>query len=314
MSLDFETYQLLGLNQPAPARMNGRTRASFVETLTAPGDINYHPCAEAYPRPGTLEGAVAHYPEWDGARVFPGTVRDVSVYTSPDLDRTRPASLLVCQDGAGYLAPNGSVRTAQVLDVMHRKGEIGPTIAVFVNPGRLTASEDPPAEQRSREYDSMTPDYGRFLIEDLLPFVAKAEGLAFSGDPARRIICGISSGGICAFTAAWHFPDQFGGVLSHCGSYVNIRGGHNWPFILRSTPRKPLRVFLQSGSGDGVHFTGDWPLANQTMAKALDWAGYDHRFEFGVGGHSLRHAGALFAESLRWLWRPAEAQAPEDLL
>jgi hypothetical protein len=88
---------------------------------------------------------------------------------------------------------------------------------------------------------------------------------------------------------------------------VNIRGGHNWPFILRATPRKPLRVFLQSGSGDGVHFTGDWPLANQTMANALAWSAYDHRFEYGVGGHSLRHAGALFAESLRWLWRPAGA-------
>lgn len=307
MSLDFETYQLFGLNLPAPREMNGRTRASFVATLTAPGDINYNPCPEAYPRPGTPEGAIASYPDWDGARVFPGTVRDVSVYATPGLDRSQPASLLVCQDGQGYLAPNGAVRAAQVLDVLFAKGQIGPTVAVFVNPGRLTGSDEPPAEQRSREYDSMTADYGRFLIEDLLPFVVQAEGLTLSDDPARRIVCGISSGGICAFTAAWHFPDVFGCVLSHCGSYVNIRGGHNWPFILRSTPRKPLRVFLQSGSGDGVHFTGDWPLANQTMANALEWSGYDHRFEFGVGGHSLRHGGALFAESLRWLWRPAEA-------
>ena len=304
MSLDFDTYNLFGLNQPAPTTMNGRTRASFVETLTAPGDINYNPCAEAYPRPGTPEGAIAVYPAWNGAKVFPGTTRDVSVYTTPGLDRTQPAALLVCQDGAGYLAPNGPVRAAKVLDVLTAKGQIGPTVAVFVNPGQLTGSDEPPAVQRSVEYDSMTPDYGRFLLEDLLPFVAEAEGLTLSQDPALRTLCGISSGGICAFTAAWHFDHAFGRVLSHCGSFVNIKGGHNWPFILRSTPRKALRVFLQSGSGDGVHFTGDWPLANQTMAKALEWSGYDHRFEFGVGGHSLRHAGAIFAESLRWLWRP----------
>jgi enterochelin esterase family protein len=303
MSLDFETYQLLGLNQPAPKEMNGRTRASFVETLTAPGDIHYHPCPEAYPRPGTPEGRLAAYPGWTGARVFAGTTRDVSIYTTPGLDRGQDASLLVCQDGAAYVAPKGPVRAAQVLDVLFAKGQIGPTVAVFVNPGRLAGSDAPPEEQRSLEYDSLTPDYGRFLLEDLLPFVIDAEGLSLSPDPARRLLCGISSGGICAFTAAWHFPQAFGGVLSHCGSFVNIRGGHNWPFIVRATPRRPIRVFLQSGSGDGVHFTGDWPLANQTLAKALDWSGYDYRFEFGVGGHSLRHGGALFAEALRWLWR-----------
>ena len=298
MSLDFETIRALDLTE-----MNGRTREDFIATLTAPGDVNYNPCPEAYPRPGTPQGALASYPAWDGAKVFPGTVRDVSVYTSPGLDRGRPADLLICQDGAGYLAAKGPVRAAQVLDVLTVKGQIGPTVAVFVDPGRLAGSDAPPAEQRSVEYDSMTPDYGRFLLEDLIPFAAEAEGLTLSDDPARRILAGISSGGICAFTAAWHFPQAFGAVLSHCGSFVNLRGGHNWPFILRATPRKALRVFLQSGTGDGAHFSGDWPLANQTMAKALEWAGYDHRFEFGVGGHSLRHGGALFAESLRWLWR-----------
>ena len=303
MSLDHKTYELLGLNAPTPTELNGRSRADFLATLTPPGDIHYNPCKEAYPRPGTPEGAVVSFPAWDGAKVFPGTVRDVSVYTTPGLSRSQAASLLVCQDGAFYLAPNGPVRATKVLDVLFAKGEIGPTVAVFVNPGKRVGSDEPTDVQRSFEYDSMTPDYGRFLLEDLLPFVANSVDVTLSDDPARRIMCGISSGGICAFTAAWHFPQSFGCVLSHCGSYVNIRGGHNWPFILRATPRRNLRVFLQSGSGDAVYFSGDWPLANQTMAKALEWAGYDYRFEFGVGGHSLRHGGALFAESLRWLWR-----------
>lgn len=72
---------------------------------------------------------------------------------------------------------------------------------------------------------------------------------------------------------------------------------------MRSTERKPLRVFLQSGESDASIVYGDWPLANQQMARALEFAGYDVRFEFGRGGHSLRHGGALFADSLRWLWR-----------
>ena len=60
---------------------------------------------------------------------------------------------------------------------------------------------------------------------------------------------------------------------------------------------------------DGATVFGDWPLANQTMAKALEYAGYDYRFEFGTGGHTLRHGGALFADALRWLWRKDGAAA-----
>ena len=116
-------------------------------------------------------------------------------------------------------------------------------------------------------------------------------------------MCGVSSGGIGAFMAAWHFPDQCRRVLSHCGSYTDIWGGHNCPSLLRTNPRKPLRVFLQSGANDVNSPFGDWALANQTMASALAWAGYDYRFEFGTGGHNLHHGGALFADSLRWLWR-----------
>ena len=92
-------------------------------------------------------------------------------------------------------------------------------------------------------------------------------------------------------------------MISHCGSFTNIRGGHVFPYLVRATPRKPIRVFLQSGANDGATIFGDWPLANQTMAKAFEYAGYDFRFEFGTGGHTLRHGGALFADSLRWLWR-----------
>ena len=42
------------------------------------------------------------------------------------------------------------------------------------------------------------------------------------------------------------------------------------------------------------------------MAKALAFAGYEHKFVFGEGGHTLRHGGSVFAESLRWFW-PAQA-------
>ena len=299
MSMDYETYMSFGLHQLARLDVNGRSRADFVATLNAASDANYNPCPEAYPRPGTQEGAISRHVDWRGAKVFAGTTRDVAVYTTPGLDKTAPANLMVIQDGNFYIAPDGPARATKVFDVLCAKQQMAPTVAIFVNPGRKDGEEN----QRSIEYDSMTADYGRFLVEDLLPFVVASEGVTLTDDPAKRALVGISSGGICAFTAAWHFPNRFQRVLSHCGSFVNIRGGHNWPFIVRMSDRRPLRVFLQSGTGDGILATGDWPLANQTMAKALEYAGYDYRFEFGIGGHSLRHGGAIFAESLRWLWR-----------
>ena len=314
MALDLETYRAMGLDTLAPLSVNGRDRAAFVVSLHSPGDAPYHPCPEAYPGPDTPRGDVKSYKDWDESRIFPGTLRDVRVYTPAGFDRAAPARLIVFQDGNFYLPRQGAVRAVQVLDSLHASGHIAPTAAVFVDPGRPPASERGAAAsaQRSIEYDSVTRDYGRFLIEELLPFVERSEGLSLTSEPAHRTVCGISSGGIAAFTAAWWFPEQFGRVLSHCGSFVNIRGGHNLAFAVRTTTRKPIRVFLQSGEADASYITGDWPLGNKTMAAALDFAGYDYRFEFGTGGHSLRHGGAIFADSLRWLWREDDSPEPRS--
>ena len=39
------------------------------------------------------------------------------------------------------------------------------------------------------------------------------------------------------------------------------------------------------------------------MAAALKFAGYDYTFVFGDGGHSGKHGGSIFPDTLRWLWR-----------
>ena len=310
MAMTVETYLSLGLEKLAPTQANGRSIADFAVSLNHEGDRCYNPCAEALAGGDVPAGAVTGYRDWARSAVYADTTRDIWVYTPPGFDGAT-ANLIVFNDGAGYLNREGPVRAARVLDALLAKGEIAPIVAVFVNPGRLPIADDASdrekreaaSAQRSLEYDSVTPDFGRFLLDEVLPFVEASHDLKFTVDPAGRTICGISSGGICAFTAAWFFPERFGRVLSHCGSFTNIHGGHNYPYLIRSTPRKPVRVFLQSGANDASYITGDWPLANQTMASALAFAGYDHRFEFGTGGHSLRHGGAILADSLRWLWR-----------
>ena len=102
---------------------------------------------------------------------------------------------------------------------------------------------------------------------------------------------------------AWERPDLFSKVLSHVGSFTNIRGGDVYPGLIRKTEKKPIRVFLQDGSNDLDNLHGNWPLANQQMASALQFAKYDYQFEYGDGGHNGKHGGAILPDSLRWLWR-----------
>ncbi|MDA0350775.1 MAG: alpha/beta hydrolase-fold protein [Chloroflexi bacterium] len=245
---------------------------------------------------------------WTDTDVFAGTTRNVWIYRSAQLaGSAEPPALMVFQDGNGYVDNGGAVRVPAVLDTLVHAGELPPTVAVFVDPG----VRNPPnptidatlGDQRSIEYDTLTDAYVTFLLDDLLPFVEERIGRPLSTDPAQRLIGGISSGGIAAFTAAWHRPDAFGRVLSHCGSFANIRGGHNYPYLVRTTEPKPLRLFLTSGTNDLDHPVGNWPLANKQLVAALEYAGYDYRFVFGEGGHSRRHGGAIFADSLRWLMR-----------
>lgn len=309
MPMDAATHLALGLHLPTPAEANGRSNKDIVASLGHTGDAAYHPCAEAYPSPEVEPGTVYKLKSWRGSRIYPGTSRDIFIHATPGAGTG--AALVVFNDGGAYFSNRGSVRATCVLDSLFAAGEIGPTVAVFVNPGvpgenlpeTPNLSYDANAVQRSFEYDSLTPTFGKFLLEEVEPLVSRELGYVLTGDPARRTVCGISSGGICAFTVAWQFPDQFARVLSHCGSFTNIRGGHNYPYLIRTTPRKDIRVYLQSGENDATTLFGDWPTANLAMDKALGYAGYDYRFVFGTGGHTLRHGGALFAESLRWLWR-----------
>jgi enterochelin esterase family protein len=170
-----------------------------------------------------------------------------------------------------------------------------------VQPGDLPGNPEQSRGNRSVEYDTLGDAYVRFLLDELLP--EALAGLTISSDPAQRTICGMSSGGICAFNAAWERPDVFGKVISHVGSFTNIRGGHVYPSRVRAAAPKPLRVFLQGGAKDLDREAGNWPAANFDMATALALKGYDYRFEFGAGAHDLKHGAAVFPATLRWLWR-----------
>ncbi len=255
-----------------------------------------HP--DSVEKPDVPKGKLTQMPKWE-SKVFPDTTRDWWVYVPAQYKPENPACVMVWQDGAG--AKN---YVPVVMDNLIAKGDLPVIVNIFISPG--VRKDGRP--NRSFEYDTLSDQYARFLLEEILPEVEKTVKLRH--DANSRAIAGISSGGICAFTVAWERPNEFSKVLSWVGSFTNIAsgptlraGGHNYPALIRKTPKKPIRVFLQDGENDLDNVHGNWPLANQQMAKSLAFVGYDYKFEFGHGFHSDRHGRAILPDSLRWLWR-----------
>jgi enterochelin esterase family protein len=267
-------------------------------SATAADDYTLGP--DSSPQAETPKGKVTQF-KWDKSKVFEGTVRDCWLYVPAQYDGKTPACVMVFQDGGGYVnvTEKGQFRVPVVFDNLIHKKEMPVTIGIFINPG--TFPEGKGRSNRSFEYDTLSDQYARFLESEILPEVGKSVKLR--SDAAGRAICGISSGGICAFTAAWERPDLFSKVLSHVGSFTNIRGGDVYPGLIRKTEKKPIRVFLQDGIGDLDNLHGSWPLANLSMAASLKHMDYDYKIVFGDGGHNGKHGGVILPDSLRWLWR-----------
>jgi gluconolactonase len=257
-------------------------------------------------QPGVPVGKVTKHTL--AGKVYPGTTRDYWVYVPAQYDPAKPACVLVVQDGGGWINETGRFRAPIVMDNLIHQGSIPVTIGIFVNPGVLPALT-PDAQDRfnrSFEYDAMTDRYARFLVDDLLPAVAKDYNL--SKDPNDRAIAGSSSGASAALIAAWYRPDQFNRVISYIGSFTNLRGAQTLSSLIRKTEPKPLRVFLQDGRNDQSIYAGSWFRANEDIAMSLGYAGYDHTFVIGNEAHNGIHGSAILPDALKWLWRDYPAR------
>lgn len=242
----------------------------------------------------------------ENSKIYVGTSREITVYVPKEYTGKEPACLLVCLDGVLFNA-------ITVMQNLISSGEMPVTIGLFVQPGviyaRSGAQQRVQRYNRSNEFDRVDGTFARFLEEEVLPLVAtlKCSGgqpLLISSNPNNRAITGASSGAICAFSAAWFRPDLFRRVYSSVGTFVAMRGGNQYPWIIRKTEPKPLRIYLQDGVNDAWNpLFGEWWEANQLMESALDFAGYELFFKWDRGGHSIKHGTALFPDAMRWLWR-----------
>lgn len=253
---------------------------------------------ESVSNPGVPHGTVKQQPKFV-SKLFGNTAHDWWIYEPANLDKSIECNLVVFQDGqwAVNYAPN-------YFDNLIARHDLAPTIVIFVTPGTF---EDGKSD-RSREYDTLSDLYSRFLTDELLPIVESRYKI--SNDPMKRCVAGLSSGGICSFTVAWSQPAKFGLVLSWIGSFANIAsgdtkqsGGHNYAALVRKTDRKPIRIWMQDGSNDLNNQHGNWPIGNLALAQSLEFAHYDYKAIWGRGFHSDKQGRATLSDALRWLFR-----------
>jgi sugar lactone lactonase YvrE/enterochelin esterase-like enzyme len=252
---------------------------------------------------GVPKGEIIKF-TFENSKIFPGTTREVTIYIPVQYDGKKAACVYVNQDGVQWKAPT-------VFDNLIHQKEMPITIGVFVEAGQVKAQNSDLALDRfnrSFEYDGLGDNYARFLLEELLPEVEKQKtsngrAITLSKDGKDRAIGGSSSGAVCAFTVAWEKPQEFSRVFSAIGTYVGLRGADRYDILIRKHETKPLRIFLQDGSNDLNIYAGDWWKANESMERALAFAGYDVKHVWGEGGHNGQHGTAVFADAMRWLWR-----------
>jgi enterochelin esterase-like enzyme len=286
---------------------------------------------DALQRPGVPVGKLSEKLTLKSA-IYDGMVSNYWIYVPAQYDATKPAAVMVFQDGEGYLDRKGNHPALNVLDNLIAEGKIPVMIGVFTNPGDISGSPGTPTynfveaygkkwsrtlkdSMRSTEYDTVSDRYARFLHDELLAAVAKQYNLRT--DAYSRAITGMSSGGICSFNVAWQRPEDFSRVISWIGSFTSIQwhedpavpdGGQDYPDKILREDHRNMRVWLQDGSNDQENPKyGSWPMANIRMANALKLKGYDFRFSFGVGPHSAGEGGAEFVDEMIWLWRGYDA-------
>jgi gluconolactonase len=272
------------------------------------------------PNEGKVDPTIPHGEMLQGtitdSAIYPGTENDYQVYVPAQYDPGKPACLLVKLDGFGSYEAN-------VLDSLIASKEVPVMIGVGIRAGVVpngppgTPGRHPVRFNRCYEFDSMNDHFPDYVLKELLPAVEKlvtkdGRAIHLSPDSSDHMAMGASSGGIGSFTLAWRRPDQFARIYDSIGTFVSMRGGHEYAALIRKTDPKAIRIFLEDGDSDAWNpLFGSWYDANLNMNSALTFAGYDVAHAWGKHGHSGGPGADIFPDVMRWLWRdyPAPIKA-----
>ena len=276
---------------------------------------------DSYSQPGVPQGKLSEKMV-HMSKLYEGMKSEYWVYVPAQYNPSTPAALMIWQDGHYHIERDGPLqvpptgqppsRLRNVIDNLTSRKEIPVAIYLLIDPGTVGATA-----MRSIQYDTVSDLYPRFLRDEILPEIYARYNIR--KDSYSHAIAGNSSGGICAFNAAWYMPELFSRVLMRIPSFTSIQwkpgerdGGNIYPFRVRKEPKRNIRVWMQDGSEDMEQATGSWPLQSIQMANSLKIRGYDFHFTFGTGTHNHSQSNSEMPAALTWLWRDYDASRTEQ--
>ena len=223
----------------------------------------------------------------------------LSVYTPFGYSSNNaPYPLLLLYDEYTYTT---SIRAPTILDNMIAAGAILPVVAVLF--GHVER------EDRMREMAFYDPFF-TCVKQELLPYIQQRYSVTH--EPALTTVAGASMGGIAAMYSGLRYPESFGNVYTHTGSF------HSGPLEERAYRRleqemqrqgsTQQRFYLDVGvlEIDEMGFgSPDGGLnavqSNRYLRDILQAKGYTVTYVEYAGGHDLLWGGATLADALKVL-------------
>jgi enterochelin esterase-like enzyme len=253
----------------------------------------YNPPPEATLMPGAPPAMQDKF-VYNTSKIFPGTSRNMDIFIPAQYVPGTPVPFIIIQDGDEQL---NAYKTDVVLTNLIHQKRLPVMAAIFAN-----RPDNGPL--RSLEYDCIDDDYSRFILEEVIPLAkTRHPDLNLTSDPNGRGSLGKSSGAPAAFTLGWRHPEAFTRITTFNGTFINLcrdgAGAGSYPGLVRSSPMKPLRVYMFSDDGDN----GGFAAGNQALSEALAAKGNAWRYVFGIKAtHDNRFASSLITEALLWTW------------
>ncbi len=263
------------------------------------GKVNGIEVGGANPKP-LIYSAMANYPGLNKMLKY-----EYWIYVPAQYKAGCAAALMVFQDGIHFVGTDDAkLNLPTVMDNLIASGDMPVTIGLFVNPGEpgdghYDGQEGP---NRSQQYDTNSPVYSTFLIDELLPNVVFKD-YSIVTDPDGWGTSGHSSGGIAAFMTGWYRPEKFRKLLTLDASFPNTENymGVSLLSSIDQSAAKPLRVYLMSGPKD---LTMDWYTQNTSAATKLAAKMYHYQYRVEQSAHyPPLGAQTDMPTAMRWMWR-----------
>ncbi|MBF5043412.1 alpha/beta hydrolase [Aggregicoccus sp. 17bor-14] len=214
-----------------------------------------------------------------------GFARTVRIYTPDayDAEPGRRVPVLYMQDGQNVFAHPESATydtwcANTAIERLAGEGRLEPWLIVGIDSGAGRLAEYSPWDEPRAGIKARGPEYARFLVEHLKPWVDRT--YRTRPGPESTAVIGSSLGGLISLYLGLAYPHVFGrvGGMSPTVMWSEGRLFHAW----QQHSRQWSRIYLDAGSNEHIE-AGGMPLNYGEATRDF----FHHLRRLGYGDHEL---------------------------